>query len=172
MSLSRRGFLGVLLASVGTLAIDPGKLLWTPAPAELGLPELVSAELLTLKQITGEICKGVGAQVQGRLVDANLIGLGGMTNQFAVTMMPPGNIDPYGLNRERYVKPVIESLVSKLKLAKANAFGVMRHPVGAGAEFLTVTDPDTGVSVRAVLQYQIETDLDTLRFDVLCGKAA
>ena len=174
MSLSRRGFLGTLLASVGALTLDPSKLLWMPAPAELGLPALENSALLTLDQMTREICRGLSLEIQGKLVDKDRIGPL-LQHQYHVSMENVGDLDHHGFDRERYLAPIVAALMLPLKATNANRFGLLSLPSGVDRAS-TATNPDTGVSVRGISHVHLDMDSgiirNIVRFDVLCGKAA
>lgn len=171
----RRGFLGTLLASVGALAIDPSTLLWRPADAALALPDVAPGALLTLNQITVEILRRVAKGLDlraplplmldariGHAVSPNPSHI--LNHQWGVEFHAPVTVPSAGLDAQRYLDPIAAQFIQRLQGVRACGELPVAIP---GAYTARVSDPRTGLSVRGVQTYQIGTDTERIRFDVL-----
>lgn len=168
--MNRRAFVGSLLATLGSLTFANNDLLWLPTQSavEVAKPEAI----LSLTHLTKAVVRGVSQHVSGHLVDGSKIGELGLTQQSSVLMYLPEEIGPHGLDRDRYVTPTVEALADAVKKHRSNVFGEIQFPIAPGIQLARVTNRASGVSIRAVMQYQMETDSHALRLDILHGKAA
>jgi hypothetical protein len=163
-AMNRRTFLGALVASLGTLAIDPATLLWRPPAVSEGLPVLQPDALVGLPRITREMSWEIGRLWCGGVPSAaSKIGEDVLRHQFMVTMEAPGDITEYGLDPERYVRPAAAVLAERLRDARARVCGMPILP--PAYDCVRVADQTTGVVVRGI----VLEDALTLRFDVVCG---
>ena len=164
---TRRGFIGALLASIAGTAFVRADLLWKPA-ALAGLPTVEPAALLTLDAITMEFAR----QIEDRLrlpVEHSEFGLkigdGGMRQQFGVDMIVPQDLAENGLDTLRYIVPAAAVLANNVRHAGWTRFGELALPALVSTSRCTSDE----VSVRGVLFYEAERDLSYLRMDVIGG---
>jgi len=146
---NRRSFVGVLMASLGTLAIDPQALLWKPAEGIADLPLVMPDAHLTLLQITTEMARRIGAEIQANYQpEIAKIGQYGMTHQRSVTMKLPAVVGAEGLE-ERLIRPACEAMIDTLKCSPIRAFGRLEMPTGCD-EAVRVVHLPSGVAVRGL----------------------
>ncbi len=169
MSVSRRGFLGTLLASIAGTAFAeaPGKLLWAPAES-VALPPVAAEALLTLDAITMEMARLLATHVNLPIVSAKeglRIGEHGMTKQIGIDMMTPGSVIAAGLDSKRYIEPAAYAMAQKVKHEGWQTFGELLLPSSVDHAY-RVTSTRDGVSVRGILDYR-PWNGNVLRFDVI-----
>lgn len=174
MSLSRRGFIGTLLAGFGAAAV-PKQLLWQPIPeaveivrpdAVLGLTQITQQMLREITRLAGVSVPMLDADKIGR-VDQGLV----LNHQYNVAMELATVMDANGLDCERYIRPAAEQFVSRLGHLKGCGRLEIPSYLMQGA---SVTDTQTGLSLRGLAQYVIDPyDADPyymLRFDMLVSQ--
>ena len=171
--MNRRGFLGALMASLVGTAIAPSEVLWMPSP-EKGLPIVAPHAFLTLQQITHEVGRLMAKRIAlpvSMAPDGLLLGSDGMTKLVHVLMPVPRELGVYGLDSDRYIKPVAEALTSRTQLEGWDRFGELPIRIGGCDVARWTRCTGKGVSVRGVMSYDPGFDEYMLRFDVL-GRAA
>ena len=176
--MNRRGFLGTMLALLGTTAIDPKSLLWTPDVRAVEILE--PSALVTLDHITKALVEEI-ARLRGTVVplDVNVLRVGDtcasgytLTDHYSIDMATaPQQIDRYGLDYERYIKPIAQALHRRTSAMKACASLELPSTVDYAS---MVRHPKSGVAVRGIshVHYDPVTD-DTrhiLRFDMLVAQ--
>jgi len=178
--MNRRGFLGRLAASFGALALAPRDVLWAPIPEA---PAVVTPEAVTgLSQITvamlNEIQQILGVSVPYQFDEPSKLGTtirgrGHQTHtlnyQYSGTVTLPELIGQYGLDIERYLKPIAWQLAEQMRGVTAG--GKLDLPRAAPADAYVVSDAETGLSLRATLAYDAGHDARLLRFDTLIAKS-
>lgn len=166
--LDRRAFIGTLLASIAGTAISPASILWRPSPEAAAVVD--PKALLSLHQLTVEFARRLSQHVNGQIVDGSLLGQTGLRDQFSIQMGFPAEVDRYGIDSDRYIKPAVDLMARKLQLSRATRFGqlpLLANLLPDGCQAALVTG--NGVSVRGVRLYDPVDDIDTLRFDVVSG---
>ena len=171
--MDRRGFLGRLLAGMGTVALAPA----------LDLFHVPSVEAATASGIIVPTYQGAFSAMVTDALEMfsdglpwpryllerdGRIGMGPISNQISIALDPFQTADAVdGVDfRERYLRPSMLAL--SVQAREASAFGVMPLPVGI-YEGAIATNQTRGVSIRGLRAYQIERDQDLLRFDVVFG---
>jgi len=175
IAVSRRGFLGTLLASIAGTAFAkaPGKLLWAPAE-DLALPAVSAQALLTLDMITMEAARRLANLVSLPVLKSDdgegfSLGERGMSRQLSVDMTTPDEVFKDGLDPERYLDPAVYQLAQRIRHEKWRGYGELPLPM-AIEHASRVTDPKGGVSVRGLMQYDLhrfDGPAYVLRLDVM-----
>jgi hypothetical protein len=170
--MDRRRFVGTLLAALGATTIDPKALLWSPLPEATTVVD--SGAILTLNQITMQMLKEI-VRITGYSVpfepSAAKVGhsiRGAIANrQFNVGMIAPEQVDRYGLDYERYIKPLARAFAVRLKNLKG--CGELALP-DIAVRSCVVRDHESGLALRGIQHYVLEDGLDQLRFDMLVAQ--
>ena len=167
--MDRRGFIGRLLASTAGLIIAPEALLWRPDAKAVALPAVSAGALLTLQQITNEMHYAMLSRLNGlplELRDGRKKGEAWLTRQIYIDMLPPLNMDRYGLDAKRHIEPAAEALANELRFRGARVCG--EAPLPRGYDQACVVRGD-GLALRSIMDYDFMMDQTLLRFDVLFG---
>lgn len=168
--LSRRGFLGTLMASIVGTAFVPSELLWVPAPVT-ALPVLTPAALVTLQAITREaavrLARRIALPVQR---GPARLGFDGLTAQFGVDMQLPGTLEQWGVDAQRYIEPAMAAMANHVQHARWTRYGELTLPKAFEQTCVVTAD---GVSVRGVMAYDHmrEAGVWLLRLDAIGGGA-
>lgn len=173
--MNRRGFLGTMLACLGATAIDPKALLWSPTPEASAI--VVPDAILTLNQITMQMLREIvnltGSHGLPMLVEPSKIGYGVsghvLNHQYSVGMEIAPEIDRFGLDAARFIKPAATAMAQRIGRPKAS--GSLPLPNGV-VRACVVRDPVSGLSLRGLQQYVEDWQSDDggyhkLRFDML-----
>lgn len=168
--MDRRSFIGTLMAGLGALALKPPPgLLWEPTTEAVEVA--ASGAFLTLNQITTEMLRQITEQLQVTVPfreEASLLGHSVypqpslvLNHQYNVGMVAPNEIDRYGLDVERYIRPAAMALSERVRGVK----GCGRLELPRGAEQACVmTHRESGLSIRGIRMFE---GLPNLRFDML-----
>ena len=169
MSMDRRGFIGRLLASTAGLIIAPEALLWRPGVDSASLPLVYPGATLTLRQIVMEMHAAMMDRLDGLPLshaDGHRIGENGVTQQAHIDMLaPPREVDRYGLDVDRYIKPAADLLADHLRQKGARMCGEFPLPHLGNA----YSASGGGLCVRGITNYDAWSDNILLWFDVLFG---
>ncbi len=163
-----------MLALLGTTAIDPKALLWTPDVRAVEV--LDPSALVTLDHITKALVEEI-ARLRGTTIplDSSVLRVGDtcasghtLTDHYSIDMATtPKKIDRYGLDYERYIKPIAKALHQKTSAMKACASLPLPNSV---VQASIVRHPKSGVAVRGIMDYAAPEDMHFLRFDMLVAK--
>lgn len=175
MTLTRRGFLGSLVAGVvgaaavaelhGIAAVLPQM----EAPVIETLTPMQQFALLTREglRILNESLAEPGYYLAH---GAERLGQGPVWNQFGVTLDPWDSYDVP--SREAFIKrtlrPTMTSLAYRINDSHASAFGVPELPRAVIAAEV-VRDTQRGTALRALIAYDVMSDQHIMRYDVLVG---
>lgn len=175
MSLDRRGFIGMLMAGTAGIVL-PSDLLWQPQ-LDAALPLLRPGAIVGLNAMVLELGKQLGDMVGGRLADLDEQDRG-LEHQFHAELMMLDDVDHYGLDALRYIRPIAEQLAGLISRNKVTKFGRLDLPEVRGLSACRWDFSTTGISVRGIAYRSVVVD-DTLdsslsvrrgvRFDVLAG---
>ncbi len=93
-----------------------------------------------------------------------------MRHQFMVGMPPfeaDGMVDP-DLFTQKYLRPIGAAMMQRVNSENVRAFGVMGYDL-PGVNWAVASDPESGMSVRLVRQYDVMRDQMLARFDCLAA---
>lgn len=159
MSVSRRGFLGALMASiVGVATIKPSDLFWQPA----GLPNLPLLEpqaLVGFDQFLMEVSRSMADRLHlhGLMpVSEEITGLCEQwPKHYRIACLPPhelGVLNETGLSRQAYVDPIAAQLAQMVKADGVHRMARLPLPLGVERASV-VTHPKSNISLRGVYQW-------------------
>lgn len=165
--LSRRGFFQAIAATAVTLgyaAIQGPSVL----ASEMTLPT-EQAVKSTLSEMARLVLMDLRDELRGSftLTDSTMMD-GVMTHQFNVQLDLPQEIMTPTEFRQRYTRPIAASFAERVRREGVTKFGLLPIPMtGVGA--YRVSSKADGMSVRAIQDYDVESDQNFVRFDILCG---
>lgn len=166
---NRRGFLGVLAASIGALALKPAECLWRPD--EISLVPVQPNAIITLHQLTQEVARQLGNLHDVRPAPFSMIGEGPMTHQFSLELEhTPLEITEHGLDIERHVTPMVKTFKDYMEFARVRHVGALpithlvsgAYPVNQACVYTM-----NGMTVRGVRLFDLREHRTRVRLDIL-----
>ena len=160
-----------MMASVVGLTLKPDAL-WMPDPAATVplMPEALHSFQEVVKAFATDLDAALGmtygsarvskvGQVHGRVM---------MRRQHIVDLFLPETIDHNGLDRDRWIAPMVEAMKNEIGWYRPQAFGQLPIDVSGILRGYTVRT-DSGLCVRGLQQYDPTFDHILTRLDVIYG---
>lgn len=157
--MNRRSFITRLASGlVGVSLIDVE---WVPTAIAAPL----QADLSTLDGVTAEVLRLMTQRIDGFraafIPGQHTLGERGMTHQWHVQMTPRSSV--YEVDSRRDLEPAAAYLAQEAR--DWHQFGAL--PIALfGAEGALAVDGVTGIAVRGIRQYDVQTDMMYDRFDI------
>lgn len=161
MHLSRRHFLGSLLAAAPAMLLDPERLAWVPGQRTFFLPSSRAAVCVSLADVGRETLRQIRERVGHLGLPAPLgpspLALDGPNTLFGVDSRLRGAISPV-----IDIQPIAARLAAQLQREPLSQCYDLAMP-GVGVESCRVSDGE--LSLRVMSLYLIELDANMLRID-------